>query len=240
MGRLYVSETGEIVNAASRLKQSEPTGPRPPLPGLMKWVVEFQGSLSGVTYIAANVLHVMAATPGQVTTGNMATLVPQLRTKYRARFGTLISSNWADTTHQLVALDGSGQEFPVSDAGGTTGSSSCLPPNAAVVLSWITNAYWRGGKFRTYLPGVIAANVSGGASGARLTSTAATNYANAGAGLANDVQLLTLGTSSLLLGGVSYYHHYAFRPTPLFFAFNGCATHPRVDSQRRRMGAEVP
>jgi hypothetical protein len=233
---LYVTKTGEVVEVQNRLKASEPTGPRPPLPGLLKWVINI-GLAAGSGYKAANIFHILAATPSAVTKTAMDALLAQLITKWHTRFGAMINGNLADTSHQLVALDGSGLESVLFPSSGITGSSSGLAANVAAVLSWQTSAYWRGGKFRTYMPGVLAANAVGSPAQS-LTTAAATAYSSAGAGLATDVATLTLGSSAVHLGGVSYYSHYAFRPTPLFFTYNGCTVHTRLDSQRRRLGKE--
>lgn len=232
----YVTTTGEIVTVERRIKSLEPIGPKPPLPGLMKWVVNFARAAGGV-FKAANIFHLLATNPAAVTVTNMAALLTQLISKWHTRMGPLINGNLADASHELVALDGSGLQTVAFPSSGITGGTSALPDNCALVLSWITTAYWRGGKFRTYMPGVLQTNCTPPFFDT-ITPTAETAYANAGTGLLNDVGTLSLGSSPVTMGGVSYFHKYAFRTPPVFFSFNGCKVTARIDSQRRRLGKE--
>jgi hypothetical protein len=136
------------------------------------------------------------------------------------------------------------------DAGGTSaqgvsthapivggGSGQCLPPNVAVAISWIIPESYRGGKPRTYLPGVSAsALIDTGQSG--LTSTFCSSLDAAATLLMNDFNTHPISGSTVTLGTVSYHTGHAVRPTPLFRTYVDVKVHERVDSQRRRLGKE--
>lgn len=237
MPRIYVTETGQVL-AGPKFKQAEPTGPRPPLAGLLKYVVNWVGSIGTNAYQAANIFHLLASNPNDVTKTNLNNLVVALNTAFKNNFASQISTSWSSPLQQLVALDGGGLES--SDTVAITGSFAQppLPPNNSVVISWTTNAYWRGGKFRTYIPGIPSTVSSSTGSGA-ITSAYQASLVAAARAFRTAVNALPFGAGLVSLGGPSYYHQYQLRPAPIFFMFNDANVTTRLDSQRRRLGREI-
>lgn len=234
--RLYVTETGQIVQG-TKVHPPEPSGPRPPLPGLLKFVVNYLTTGLDQTYKAANIIHAWCSDPTQVSQGNLNTLCTSLGAAWASNFNITRTPAWLITGYQLVALDGSGLEATSTASVAGTGSTNPLSPQSTVTVSWGTKAYWRGGKFRTYLPG-IPGNALSTTGGAGLTATYANSCRNAGNSFLTAANVLNLGTIPIEIGGVSYFHQYAFRTPPLFLPYLTAHVHERLDSQRRRSGKE--
>jgi hypothetical protein len=116
-------------------------------------------------------------------------------------------------------------------------SGNPLAPQSAVCWSWSIAASYRGGKPRTYLPGIPQSALSD-PNGAAITPTYATALEGYGVAFKSAVNSITVSPSGIELGSPSYFLHNAVRPTPIFFPFLACTVHERVDSQRRRSGKE--
>lgn len=114
--------------------------------------------------------------------------------------------------------------------------TTVLEAGLAIVISWLTAGYWRGGKPRTYVPGATG-NISPTAQ-SQWSSATLTAMQTAAAAFRTGVNALTGGTTitGTSLGFVSFFTAGAARTTPLFFAFTGQKIHPRVAHQRRRDG----
>lgn len=108
----------------------------------------------------------------------------------------------------------------------------------AAVVSWQFAATWRGGKPRMYLPALPSeAFVSSN----RLNPTFITALTSA----ASNFILAIDGISVTPFGGTtlqlqSFYSGNAPRTPPVLFRITGARVHPRISSQRRRLGKEVP
>jgi hypothetical protein len=201
-------------------------------------VLEWIGSVGTHQYVAANIFHLLASNPNDVTKANLDSLVTKLNTAVKNNLASQISQNYSSTLQQLVALDGSGLESNDTIAIPGTFAQPPMPPNASVVISWTTNAYWRGGKFRTYIPGIP--NTVGDSLGSgQIIPTYQTSLVAAARAFRTAVNALTFGSGLVSLGGPSYYHNYQMRPVPVFFGFNDANVHLRLDSQRRRLGREL-
>jgi hypothetical protein len=102
------------------------------------------------------------------------------------------------------------------------------------VISWISNVYWKGGKPRTYVPTVGQTETTDLKT---LITTAVTKVAAQGAAFHNAVNALNSGSISQTQHGfVSFKSGGVFRPSPVFFPILGAAAHPRLGSQRGRLG----
>jgi hypothetical protein len=110
--------------------------------------------------------------------------------------------------------------------------------NAAYVLSWRQARSYKGGKARTYLPGVVESNTD---SHRELTPAAAADMQAAAANFITDVGSIAVATlTDPILGTVSYASGNVFRAVPVFEPYVGVAVHLRLGSQRRRLGAWTP
>jgi hypothetical protein len=210
----------------------------PLLPGLIKSVWNWAHS-SG--RIAKNILHTLYDSAAPTSTPAFLTGVSDAHMSgiASAPMWTYISSNWS-----LVSVTSYDAGFPSSTAGVSThaalpglSGNVGLPPQAAVVWSWVVEGTWRGGKPRTYIPGldVTTTTTSGGSQlsvgVANALRTSAENFRTA-------VDAASVSSHVGSLGMPSYYHAHAVRPTPLFYGYVGVRVHERLDSQRRRNGRE--
>jgi hypothetical protein len=133
---------------------------------------------------------------------------------------------------------GAGDE-QVSVTADHTGAESGggLTANAAAVISWGILSSYRGGKPRTYIPG-IGANAL--ASARALSATFVASASAAAASFIDDVNALaTGGITSVSLGTLHFFAAGVALAPPTFDPFVSARCQPRVCSQRRRLGAEV-
>jgi hypothetical protein len=106
--------------------------------------------------------------------------------------------------------------------------------STCAVMSWLSTVYWRGGKPRTYLPGVMQASTLDDKT---LTPTAAAAYQTAGAALHTALNALTAGSITQSRHGfVSFQSGGVDRNPSKFFEITGCKVHPRLGTQRGRLG----
>jgi hypothetical protein len=122
---------------------------------------------------------------------------------------------------------------------GTGGSATApIADNAAcVVISWLSAVYWRGGKPRTYLPGVIGTATTDGVG---ITTSFATGIKTAAQAFRTAVNALTQGAiTGTALGFVSFRTGNADRVPPTFYAISDATVHHRLSTQRRRLGQWV-
>jgi hypothetical protein len=107
----------------------------------------------------------------------------------------------------------------------------------ALCISWSISDRYRGGHPRTYLPGIDGTFVTGG----RLLTTAGhTAYLNAAAGFLTNMNAMTAGGSSWQMCCVRYFSQHQLLANPLVRTITGQSVHGRIDTQRRRLGKEVP
>lgn len=126
-------------------------------------------------------------------------------------------------------------ESTIAMTGAGTNAGTILNDNSAcAVFSWLSTVYWRGGKPRTYLPGLTNAATTDAKT---LTAGTITAYKAAAAAFRTAVNALTSGAiTGTQLGFVSFQSGNADRPAPLFFAITGVTVHGRIGTQRRRLG----
>lgn len=126
--------------------------------------------------------------------------------------------------HSVVAMTGTG----------SNGTGLLNDNSAAMIISWLSAVYWRGGKPRTYLPGIKGTDVT---SGKTIASGIKNTLNTAGGGFLTAVNALSAGgISATALGFVSFRSGNADRPSPLFFPITGHTVHSRLGTQRRRLG----
>jgi hypothetical protein len=203
--------------------------------------VAIQGN-SGVAS-SINVFWAKITPSGTVTQADLDTWTAAFAAAYKARFARDLPTNFTFISATAVYfVDGTPLNVMESVAGMTgagTGTST-KEMSTAAVISWLSGAYWRGGKPRTYIP--CGAGLAGGTTVGTLSSTLITNLTADAAAFRGDINGLTAGTTiaATSLGFVSFFSANALRTTPIFFAFTGSKIHPRYSHQRRRDGKWVP
>jgi len=126
----------------------------------------------------------------------------------------------------------------VINLAGTKVGTGISDNSACVVLSWASSVYWRGGKPRTYLPGIVNTDVVNGHTIATAADTEYTSAANSFLTLVN--ALSATGITQTQLGFVSFFSAKVPRNPPIFFPILAGSVHGRLGSQRRRLGAWLP
>jgi hypothetical protein len=196
-------------------------------------------AISGTTNTQnwANVFHCQLTTSGSIAQADLDTWTAAFGAQYKTSFAGQESGAVNYVLAKTTLYTPGGGQLTSSAAltgAGTSGGTNVSDLSAALCISWLSTVYWRGGKPRTYLPGLSTAQVANNyqIAGASITSakTAATGFRTA-------VNALTATSiTGTTLGFVSFRSGNAPRGTPIFFAFTGATVHGRVASQRRRLG----
>lgn len=202
--------------------------PRPPA-GVARIAV------SGHNYGAGWVNVFWALLSGYETAdgSDMTDLATDFAGAYRTRFQALKGGADHATGCQVV-LYKSGSEvvsdISFDDAGGASGAP--LASGTAAVISWGIDGYWRGGKPRTYLSGMVVGSL---ASADQYLGSFVTSLSTAGAGFLGDVNGFSgSGFATVTLGTLSRYSGGAPRTPPIFFPFFTAQGRPGIGSVRRR------
>ena len=205
----------------------------PPVPSVMRFAVS--GTNQGQKWV--NIFHSKYSNvPADAATVNA--ICQAVHTAYVNAFTTL----WSSSTI-LITVDG--QDLASRTA--ATGTFSLTHPGVqttipmalqvALCISWSISDRYRGGHPRTYLPGIDGTFVTGG----RLLTTAGhTAYLNAAAGFLTNMNAMTAGGSSWQMVCVRYFSQHQLLANPLVRTITGQSVHGRIDTQRRRLGKEVP
>jgi hypothetical protein len=189
----------------------------------------------------ASVLWAELTMSGTPSVADLDGWVTAMIAAYKSAFSAYITSNatYAQGQAQLF-LPSAGL---VTSLVATSGAGSGAVTNAdnlagSAVVSWNVNAYWRGGKPRTYLPAILGSLM---VSNDRLTTTAITNLTASAAAFLTAMNALSSGAiTDTTLGTVSFRSANADRVPPVFFPYTGAKVHPKIGTQRRRLGKWIP
>lgn len=218
-------------------RKPEPLGSKPFLPGLVKIDMLFLTN-PGYTSGAHCIIHARWADSVNHTQAQMTSLATDLYNTIANDLMPHMSS--LTTLKQITAQSLGGDGLEATQTGNTTGgiSGAVYPPNVAVVLSWKAGITWRGGRPRSYTPGVPqSATVDVGSP--NLVSSYSSGLATAANTMWNDINGINVAGVGVVAGFPSYYTKYQLRPVPLFFPFVGVVVHDRLATQRRRLGKEA-
>lgn len=203
----------------------------------VRWSVS--GLYQGVSW--ANIFWCLLTTSGTPTQSDLDTWLTSASTAFKNRFSAQQQTGVSYTQAQANLFLPGGLSLPsiVAMTGAGTGTNVATDPaSCSAVISWQTGVYWRGGKPRTYIAGPPAGNRDDKNS---LSSGGVTTYLSAGGAFRTDINALTTGAiTGTSLGFVSFRSANADRTPPVFFAFSGVKVHPRLGTQRRRLGKWLP
>jgi len=180
------------------------------------------------------------------TQENLDFLTNSLHQQYGAHFCVILSQELTllETNTVLFMADGSVKEGSTTSPFTGQDSGVRLPANCALVISWRTSQYYRGGHPRTYLPGIVQDRLEDARhwSAQTIADFGAAAY-NFRAGV-NNIQIpngspVTLGHLQVFANGGSTQNPKVYLDPPRFHVWTSQAVHPRVDSQRRRLGREL-
>lgn len=197
--------------------------------------ISINGTINAVNW--ANVFYAQLTTSSSIIQADLDTWTSAFQAAYKTRLGAFECSNvlYASARAVLFAPGGGELLSVVSMTGAGTEAGTPIADNSMCkVISWLSSVYWRGGKPRTYLPQAATTDVT---NNNQLVSGVVTNVTTAAQNFRNDINALTAGTiTGTQLGFVSFQSGNTPRPTPLFFPFTGARVHPRLGTQRRRLG----
>lgn len=216
--------------------KEEPRGAKPFLPGLVKIQANYTNNTTPAS-LAANVLHVRWSDSVNHSQSDLNSIGAAFAANWAGVWATIVHSSWSTTGFTLTSLGGDGliATETVSEPG--TQGGQCMPPQCAVCLSWRAPITARGGRGRSYLPGVPSSGLVSTA-GAALTSTYASQVKSQFTAFLNSWNAVTVGGATAPLVIPSYYHNCQLRPVPLALPVSGLVVHDRLDTQRRRLGKE--
>lgn len=178
---------------------------------------------------------------GSVTSADFTSLVTAVGAAYKTAFQAHQNGIVDYVLARGVYFAPGGTELLAEVAmsgAGSSGGTAIDDISASIVISWLSSVYWRGGKPRTYLPGVESGMM---ASGHRISSGSVSTFTTQAASFLTAVNALTESTiSATRMGFISFFSGNALRATPVFYAITGATVHPRLGSQRRRLGKWAP
>jgi len=197
--------------------------------------VAIAGTRIGVAW--ANVFWVQLTTSSSISQSDLNTWLTAFANAYKTAFaprtGPATQFHLATGTCFTPGLSVLQATSAMTGTGSEAGTE--ITDNAAAkVISWLSTVYWRGGKPRTYITGPMVGDF---ATSIAYTAGEVTNMTTAANSFRTAVNALTQGTiTGTTLGFVSFQTGNAPRITPLFFSVTGATMHPRVGTQRRRLG----
>jgi hypothetical protein len=215
---------------------TEPKGSKPSLPGLIKIDLGFQVN-PGWTTAAHLILHARFSDNVNHSLSDLTNVGSNVPTHFTTRIKPFWGSSCTWTSVAVSSLGGDGLLYQGTGSVPGTGSTPIYPPQVSVCISWKAAIAWRGGRPRTYLPGIPQAATTSVGSPA-LASSYSGALAAAATSLLSDIQGDSYSSATLSLGVPSYYSKGAFRSPPLFLPFQGAVVHDRLSSQRRRSAKE--
>lgn len=213
-----------------------PTGskPRPPENAIR---VSLEGIYSTTKW--ANILWLNSAVSGNPTSTELQAVMTVIGDSWGTHIAPLLVS--AVTLQEVKGVWFGASDTEVVgnvefDSSGSAEGDGCTA-QVAVCLSWEISAYYRGGKPRTYLPGIPQGAL---ANEAYIATDNAAAFQTAGADFISDINAVDSSPfESIALGTFSFASGNEWRVTPLFRAYEGCSCHTRLDTQRRRLGKEL-
>lgn len=208
------------------------TDPRPKPPDDVVHLA-FNGQQSSMTWAIILWLKVTASSR---TGADLATLLGAIGSAWSTDIAQLYVGSCSLQEIKGVWIIPGGGEIVQSDTTVRNGvATGTQIPNLATcaVINHRVDKYYRGGKPRSYLPGVPATNTT---DFVHLTTTAISNYQTRFGNFMNAVNALTAGgITNVKLGTVSFVSKGDWRATPEFWQFNGNSVRSILGTQRRRL-----
>jgi hypothetical protein len=216
-----------------------PVGSRPD-PPTRCCKIEFIGSYLESNW--ANVMWAFFTGSGVIPQANLDFLANAFFDHYGDELLPEVSFEVELEVCRLNVWDGSDVTQALSTASRRQGGKADpgLPANVALSIGWPLQVHYRGGHPRTYLCGITQGSLGG-------TTRVSADYAADVAARAQnfhqrlEATLPGTGVASVEHGIVSFVHRKQWREPPIFRRIlNGPRVDTRLDSQRRRLGRDVP
>lgn len=150
-------------------------------------------------------------------------------------------NQFAAMNHCHSSFYGPDTDLLEADASLSLGGSSAFPAGAAQVaagISWRTSFGWKGGHPRSYVVGVDTNMLQDSRT---LKSTFVSSLAAGAATFRTNANGYTQGTiADVLFGCMSFVRNKAWRDPPVLIPIVSAYVDARPDTQRRRLGPDVP
>jgi hypothetical protein len=215
----------------------------PPLPNVANVM---RCRLVGANVDAAwNVIFYLQFSGTPPTSATLQTLGASIAAAYLSNLASLANiSNSLTEVHlaDLTTPTSASATVSVNEVGTRTGTA--FTAQVAMVGSWQVNFRRRGGHWRNYWTfGVTSDMLSARHWTPAFTTAAATGLG----GFRTALNAMNVGGSPISLVAVSFFNGVnpnpppksLLRPVPLVLPITGVAVHPRIDTQRRRLGKET-
>lgn len=214
-----------------------PEGPRPTPP------TRFCKLVYNLSFGSApwnNVMWLYLTGSGTITTSDLNDLADACSTAYADNFLPLLRTGIALESTQVVLYDAGDAFEGIAGPGGTASHSggAYLPASVAACISWQIAPVYRGGHARTYLCGISTDQVNDESS---FTGSFISALSSAAGQFHDDLESITgvgSGISTVEHGIVSFVRNKEWRTPPVFYRINAASVDSRVDTQRRRLGAD--
>lgn len=208
----------------------------PPLPAAPQIVeVHVNGVINTVPW--TNIFHLQYTGTAPDVAG-LNTLSSSMLNAWGTNFGPLVNTGVSLTG--ATATDLTNASAAQGSASGSTAGSRAGTPlsNAqAAVISWKVNMRWRGGHPRTYIPATVSSDIVGGRLFTDTYVTALTSAANT---FRTSVNALTSGATTYKLVCLRRIIDKVQQNPPVPLTINSALVDHRIDSQRDRMGRDLP
>lgn len=208
----------------------------PPLPPAAQIVlVRLKGTYGSQPW---NVIQHLQYTGPAPAVADLQTIATSITSAWNTNYAPLAATNvglsgidLADLTNPAAAA----ASVTVSSLGTRAGAT--LPASTCIVVSWIINVRYRGGHPRSYYPFGVITDTTGTRAWA---PTFVTSVNNASTAYRTALNALSVSGTTYKMAVVSYTRNNEPRPTPVPFTIQSNVTHQRIDTQRRRLGKEIP
>lgn len=208
----------------------------PPLPAAPQVVeVKVVGTINSVPW--ANIFH-LQYTGTAPSAAQLDTLSSGVMNAWGTNFAPLVNTGvsltGATSTDLTNALAAQGS------ASGTTAGSRAgtgLSNAAAACITWKINMRYKGGHPRTYIPATVSSDIT---SGRLFTDTYVTALTSAAGTFRTALNALTSGATTYKMVCLRRTVNKVVQDPPLILTINALVVDHRLDSQRDRMGKDLP
>lgn len=211
-------------------------GAMPPLPPAAQIVlVRIKGVFGTQPW---NVIQHLQYTGPAPTVADLQTVATSVNSAFNTNYASLMPVGVSVTGIDLADLTNpAAAAASVSTTVTGTRAGTIMPASTCIVVSWIINVRYRGGHPRSYYPFGVAADTQ---SVRAWTTAFVTSVNNASTAYRTALNAISVSGTTYKMAVVSYVHNNAPRPTPVPFTVQSNVTHARIDTQRRRLGKEIP
>ncbi len=197
--------------------------------------VSITGTVNGKPW--ANIFHVLFTTSGTIAQADLDSWLTTFAANYKTFVQPQHSTVVAYVNAQAVLYVPGNLELISNAAMTGTGSgtaNAAEPDSNCLVVSWVSNVYWRGGKPRTYLAAPDTTKIT---TGTTWTTAFLTTVKTAAIAFITATNAQSVGSiTSTKFGFVSFFSNHVARTPPLFYNITSAVCHPRLATQRRRLG----